>query len=296
MPRQVSSKASPEPTRLTRSRQEAERLLVTQITKGQEIAGQLINTRDDLKKADADYQQWSALNAQLLKQLFTTDEQHRSYAGIGGGFIGGGRPTLAAEIEDFREKVQEKVQRLKNIEGQLNVIPEPADGSISAIRAESSSNHRAATVSNKVFVVHGHDQLARASVDAFLRKVKLEPVILSEQAPVGMTIFEALEHYGDCQFAVVLFTPDDVGGTRDMPPDHFKPRARQNVVLEYGYFAARLGRPNVCALVKTDVERPSDMDGLLYIAMDEQDGWQLRLARAMSQQGLPVDGAALLGG
>lgn len=49
----------------------------------------------------------------------------------------------------------------------------------------------------------------------------------------------------------------------------FKPRARQNVVLEFGYFIGLLGRDKVCCLLKGDVERPSDMHGIVYISFKD---------------------------
>lgn len=42
-------------------------------------------------------------------------------------------------------------------------------------------------------------------------------------------------------------------------------RARQNVVLELGYFIGKLSRDRVCCLHKGDVELPSDMHGIVYI-------------------------------
>lgn len=47
------------------------------------------------------------------------------------------------------------------------------------------------------------------------------------------------------------------------------PRARQNVVLEFGYFMGLLGRDRVCCLYKGDVELPSDLHGIVYIPFKE---------------------------
>lgn len=46
---------------------------------------------------------------------------------------------------------------------------------------------------------------------------------------------------------------------------HLRERARQNVVLEFGYFMGKLTRDRVCCLLKGDVERPSDMNGIVYV-------------------------------
>jgi predicted nucleotide-binding protein len=43
----------------------------------------------------------------------------------------------------------------------------------------------------------------------------------------------------------------------------FKYRARQNVLLELGYFIGKLGRSRVCCLYKGELEIPSDLSGVI---------------------------------
>lgn len=145
-----------------------------------------------------------------------------------------------------------------------------------------------APVGRKVFVVHGRDEAAKETVARFLEKLKLEAIILHEQANRGQTVIEKLETNSDVRFAVVLLTPDDIGGLAGTEPDKLKPRARQNVVLEFGYFIGKLGRNHVCALYKAGVELPSDVDGLLYVSMDDR-GWRMDLAREIDAAGIEVD-------
>ena len=59
--------------------------------------------------------------------------------------------------------------------------------------------------------------------------------------------------------------------------DDLNPRARQNVIFEFGYFIGRLGRQRVCALTKRNVEVPSDYAGVLYIELDAVGGWKMKL-------------------
>jgi predicted nucleotide-binding protein len=99
----------------------------------------------------------------------------------------------------------------------------------------------------KVFLVHGRDDAARETVARFLERLGLEAVILHAQATRGRTFIEKLEHYSGADCAVVLLTPDDVGALKT-DAAKLQPRARQNVVLELGYFVALLGRDHVCAL------------------------------------------------
>jgi predicted nucleotide-binding protein len=142
---------------------------------------------------------------------------------------------------------------------------------------------------NKVFVVHGHDDGARESVARFLERLGLETIILHEQATGGRTIVEKLEYYSDVDFAIVLLTPDDVGGVKSSGRDKLQARARQNVILELGFFAGKLGRKHVCALFKGPLELPSDYLGVGYVPLDESGGWRLQLAKELRGAGFSVD-------
>jgi predicted nucleotide-binding protein len=119
--------------------------------------------------------------------------------------------------------------------------------------------------SSKVFVVHGHDTAAREELARILEKMDLQPVILHEQAEKGRVLIEKLEqHASDVGYAFILLTPDDVGsqkGWKGKP----KPRARQNVIFEFGYLMGKLGRRNICCLYSGGVERPSDIEGIVYV-------------------------------
>ena len=143
-------------------------------------------------------------------------------------------------------------------------------------------------ITNKIFIIHGRDNSAKATVARFLEHLELEVIILHEQPNKGRTIIEKFEDYADVKFAVVLLTPDDVGALKEQDND-YKSRARQNVVFEFGYFIGRLGRKNVCALLKGDVEKPSDCDGIIYIPLDDNDGWQLPLLRELRAAGFKID-------
>ena len=141
-------------------------------------------------------------------------------------------------------------------------------------------------VSNKVFIVHGHDGEAREAVARFLERIGFEAVILHEQANRGRTIIEKVEANSDVGFAVVLLTPDDEGCAKGDQPE---PRARQNVLLELGYFIGRLGRHRVCALKRGELEIPSDFAGVVWETMDSGSGWKLALARELQAAGHDVD-------
>lgn len=141
----------------------------------------------------------------------------------------------------------------------------------------------------KVFLVHGHDNELKETVARFLAKIGLEPIILHEQVNGGLTIIEKFERNSDVQFAIVLMTPDDVGNSKDNS-NNLNFRARQNVILELGYFLGKLGREKVCALIKSKVERPSDYDGVVYISLDGSEGWKLLLSKELKYANIDFDG------
>lgn len=148
-----------------------------------------------------------------------------------------------------------------------------------------------------VFVVYGHDTSARTQLEAMLLRWGLQPLILDQLPSEGQTIIEKLEAFTeDVGFAVVLATPDDEGH-RVNHPDEKALRARQNVVLELGMLLAKLGRRRVAILIKQSekVERPSDIQGLIYIPFKEDLAKEVGvlLAKEMTAQGYKISVAKL---
>ena len=142
------------------------------------------------------------------------------------------------------------------------------------------------TNTNQIFLIHGRDHGTRETVARFLENLGLEPVILQEQPDEGQTIIEKFEQYARVNFAVALFTSDDVGG---LPDDGLQPRVRQNVVFELGYFIGKFGRNRVRVLVKGAPEIPSDYSSVLYIPLDEAEGWKLALGRELRNAGFEIE-------
>ena len=138
----------------------------------------------------------------------------------------------------------------------------------------------------KVFIVHGHDELLKNEVARFIEKLELESIILHEQASSGKTIIEKIEEYSNVGFAIALYTPCDVGDKKSEKIE-LKSRARQNVVFEHGFLIGKIGRENVCALVKGQLEKPNDISGVVYISTDEE--WKLSLAKEMRNSGYQID-------
>jgi predicted nucleotide-binding protein len=144
--------------------------------------------------------------------------------------------------------------------------------------------------SNEIFIVHGHGGELKEAAARLVKTLGLQPIILHEQANKGRTIIEKFsDHAQAAGFAIVLLSADDIGGPKGTLPDALQPRARQNVVLELGYFFGALGRDRVCAIHEQGVEIPSDLQGLVYIQYDIGGSWKYQVAKEIKGAGYEVD-------
>lgn len=145
-------------------------------------------------------------------------------------------------------------------------------------------------IPNRVFIVYGHDTGARDQLEIILLRLKLDPIVLANVPSGGATLIEKLEELTDADFACVLLTPDDQGHSVK-EPNEIKFRARQNVVLELGMVLAKLGRARVVILIKgDDLEKPSDISGLIYLHFKEHiDEVKPRLAAELGKAGFSID-------
>ena len=139
---------------------------------------------------------------------------------------------------------------------------------------------------NRVFVVHGQNETARTAVVSFLESIGLVGIVLHDQPNMGRHLLTKFIQEAELViFAVVLMTDDDLGSLKG---GKLAPRARQNVILELGYFLAHLGQAKVCALITPGLETPSDFDGIVYIRMDNEQRWQEELKRELLAARMPV--------
>ncbi len=203
-----------------------------------------------------------------------------------------GHPAVVTSRDDEHAVEQDFVQRgIPRTITMLQALIETVGERIDWARPGPEQTDPAATptASDDVFIVHGRNEGAREAVARVIEKLRLKPIILDEQASEGRTLIEKLEDHAEVGFAVVLLTGDDRGGRIDAEPATYQPRARQNVVLELGYFLGKLKRRRVCVLYEEGVEMPSDYKGVAYVPRDPGGVWRLRLAKEIKAVGLPVD-------
>ena len=192
-------------------------------------------------------------------------------------------PFGGGEMQTHPSEVQHHVK--KSIQSSLGILrsavknlEERLEDHTPGVRIPAKQS---AAPSRRVFIVHGHDAGPKEAVARFLQGIGFQPIILHEQPNQGRTIIEKFEANADVGFAVVILTPDDpCGGTY---------RARQNVILELGYFAGALGRNRVCALQKGKIEWPSDVVGVVYTAFDDAGAWKTELAKELQAAKYEID-------
>jgi predicted nucleotide-binding protein len=268
--------------RVARSQLDAE--IAERLELGQQLLERSVESADELKQARDAYYTWDEFNEQLLRRRFTSGEVADTYRGV---IIGvGGNGTPQQELRWLHEDIDRKRRRLESIRQQLGLYgPEVKETGMTGTTVRSPQG-------NKVFLVHGHDGDIKLQVAEFLERITGErPIILHEQADSSRTIIEKFEEYAsEAGFAVVLLTADDVG--RAQGAASLSPRARQNVVLELGFFFGALGRRRVVALYEQGVELPSDIAGVLYKPLT--GNWHTELAKELRAAEIDIDMGKLL--
>ncbi len=166
-------------------------------------------------------------------------------------------------------------------------------------KSESLPNATATETKNqtkKIFIVHGHDESMKQSVARTIEKLGLTPIILHEQPSIGRTIIEKFTENSDVNFAIVLLSPDDIAHPKNSNPELAKYRARQNVILELGYYIGKLGRNRVIALFNQvdNFEMPSDYSGVLFIPYDSNGRWQFDLIKELNACGYSLNANNIL--
>lgn len=263
-----------------------------QIAIGKGLQGYIfLPSSAEASERETNYNQWSEFITRLLVRSFNDDYFLNEYLGL---------PLETAQNQSMSERVrvvrvnaQARVAKLESILKQLKLIPqlnpqstitEPLEP---GFKTQPSKAVSTLQKRNDVLIVHGHDHDTKNTVARFIEGLGPKVTILHEKPDRGRTIIEKIEQNADIGCVVVLLTADDVGGEK-AENQKLSPRARQNVVFELGFFIGLLGRGRVSVLYAKDVEIPTDYSGVLYIPLDQEDAWQLKLARELKATGISI--------
>jgi predicted nucleotide-binding protein len=227
------------------------------------------------REAEHDEKGWMNLTKNILVHGFgdqSNNIQQFDDAAWAGSHVTGPRTNFEVHNQNnFEARLGAFTAMLKSSLSELELMGalDSREG-VGEAEPESGEEH---PETRDVFLIHGHDDGAKEAVARFLGKLDLNPIILHEQPNRGRTVIEKFEAHSNVGFAVALLTPDDIGAPKSSP-DKPNPRARQNVILELGYFIGKLSRARVCGLYVESVELPSDIHGVLYVPLDSAGAWR----------------------
>ncbi|PHR94892.1 MAG: hypothetical protein COA80_11750, partial [Leeuwenhoekiella sp.] len=176
-----------------------------------------ISNRDDF---------YNLIQKLLLEYFYWTKQEHnieRLIDWINAAFINS--EYLQTRIIELNKKILERKNENLKPQGRLIIYDDE----------EINDDLNPPIDSKKVFIVHGHDELDRYKLRDYIRDdLKLNPVIIQEKPnETFQTIFAKFERDAkQCSVVIILATPDDEMANK-------KYRARQNVILELGYFLGR---------------------------------------------------------
>lgn len=235
----------------------------------------------------ATMQTWETVTRDVLSRSFGASSPNvSSVMNVGQYAFAFGNGT---EHEWEQQRAEDTTTRLEIIDGLIELLMSNSALEKTGSLVSNPSQNESVQLGNRVFLVHGHNEAAIHETARFLERFDLDVTILREQPNSGRTIIEKFIDFSDVAFAVILLTGDDRGGKIDEAYENQKPRARQNVVLELGFFLGKLGRKRVCALYQDGVDIPSDYSGVLFIPLDKNGAWQMSLARELKSAGLDID-------
>lgn len=265
--------------------------LLDRIELGKELVNRQVTNVEELEKNEKDYYKWDSYNSEFLKNSFNNEDNiyKRHYDQVNSSFfITGGSNNPSARLKDLKEDIQNKVDNLESLVEKAELIKSNVE-----INLEAPTSHdRSKKDTSNVFIVHGHNTSILQNVARTIEKLGLTPIILHEQANAGRTIIEKFEGHSNVGFAIILLTDDDEGKAKT--EIDLKRRARQNVVLELGYFIGKLSRSKVLPLYSEGVEVPSDIHGLLYVPLDKAENWKFAIVKELKAAGYSVDANKLL--
>lgn len=284
--KKTSTTYSAQHTELTQPVKEFKSKLIERIQLGNELFERKITTREELINLEEDFDLWNDYNLEYLKQSFNhaSNEYRKNYDNAGPSILDAFKVSAKQknELEELKERIRFKVKSLDQLHIKADLLK-----TANSLQMPTSSV-KMATNTSQVFIVHGHDEEAKSKTARFVEKLGLEAIILHEQASSSKTIIEKIEEYSNVGFGIILYTPCDIGAKKKQEPD-LKSRARQNVVFEHGFLIGKIGRGNVCAIVKGEIETPNDISGVVYVPMDDSNSWQYAVAKEMKKSGYEID-------
>lgn len=273
-------------TILTTSREVFKSVLIEQISKGKQLANTNIQTEEQLDSLEREFSLWDDYNGEFLKSTFNNPENEYKYNYVHSGSLIGVEDVIRGEsihnpnhrLKTLFERIDVKIYQLESLLGKAELMKSETEDigrrQLSTLEME---------INPVVFIIHGHDEEMKRNVQLFLNRGRLQDTVLHERPDKNRTVIEKLiEEGANASYVIALLSPDDLQNDGTV-------RARQNVILEIGYFMGKLGREKVRLLRRGDTIIPSDLQGILYDNYDIDGAWRIKLAKEIKAAGLSID-------
>jgi predicted nucleotide-binding protein len=279
---------------LTVTRARAEEVLEKQIEAGSDLLekGNDVISQSTYSDWREEQSRWRKFTAQALRLIYSNNEPTEEFNRQSGiAFVPLGEQTVGEKLSEDIDDLRRDINTLRSLHERLEFVSAVSGNENAEI---SKAQPAAAAGETAIFVVHGHDEKIKEKVLRQLEAAGKYPVkVLHEQANQGKTLIEKFEQHASLSgFAVVLLTPDDVGGAvpsgKTVEGSNLRRRARQNVIFELGYFVGAFGRERVAVLHDEQVELPSDYQGIVYIPLSDET-WRYRLLKELKAAGFEYD-------
>lgn len=161
---------------------------------------------------------------------------------------------------------------------------------------KASLTHAISEVLNaypRVLIIHGRgdtgEELRKRVATAAQNKDSIlgglaVPVIMNLRGKGALSVPDVFETLGSSvSAAIAIVTADDIGGfARSDTPGReeysarqlrLKPRARENIWVEVGWFWGRLGRSRIFIWLKEEVQLPTDLHGAAWTQGNLDQSW-----------------------
>lgn len=259
-------------------------ILSKQIEQGKQINSKGFKTVQDLEAREREFSIWDEYNLEFLKSSFNNpfNEYHHSYentafmSGIDDVIRGANPSDPRYRAKHFPARLTSKIDALENLLAKSDLLHSEIEASIHKTQTSFIMN-------DTIMIIHGHDEEMKRNVQLFITRAGINEIVLHEQLDRGRTIIEKLEEESSkVTYAIALLSPDDILSDGTM-------RARQNVILEIGYFLGKLGRERVKLLKKGKVEIPSDLQGILFEEYDSSGAWKIKISKELHHLGFSID-------
>jgi len=255
--------------------EKADQIIEEKIEYGERLLKHKIKDIQNWKSEEKKFKTWNSENFEMLKSIFKNNRVAKDYSASGWSI----HNILISDLKLTEKKakldndIKHKLDKLSSIKLSLGIFKIQED-------TGKRDNRK------KVFFVHGTNCTTKTNVIRFIEELGLKPVVLQDFKAGGKTLIDEIEKLSDIKCAIVLLTPDNVGGVQ---PEKLSFRADQNVILELGIFVGLLGRENVCGLYTGNMQLPEDYHGFEYIKIDKTDKWKEHLINELAEADIEIE-------